>query len=119
MPRPRNHVIYVNDMREAVRLIGEYVDGYDYEAFRNDRKTTDAVLRNFEILGEAAGRVPEDIRALAPDIDWRRIKDFRNVIAHFYSGVNLELVWELMQVRLPEHREALDRLHQKLPAPKS
>ena len=92
MPKQRNHAIYVKDMRLAIAHIVSYVDSYDFSRFSEDQKTVDAVLRNFEILGEAAGRVPPEMQALAPDIDWRRIKDFRNVIAHFYAGVDLELV---------------------------
>lgn len=72
------------------------------------------MLRNFEILGEAAGRVPQEMQALAPDIDWRRIKDFRNVIAHFYAGVDLELVWDVIQNRLPALAQSLDHLTEKL-----
>lgn len=72
------------------------------------------MLRNFEILGEAAGRVPPEMRALAPDIEWKRIKDFRNVIAHFYSGVHLELVWGVIQNRLPALAQSLDQLMETL-----
>jgi uncharacterized protein with HEPN domain len=114
MPKPRNYAIYVKDMRTAVADIVSYVDGYDYDRFLADKKTVDAVLRNFEILGEAAGRVPPEMRALAPDIEWQLVKDFRNVIAHFYRGIDLELVWDVIQNRLPALAQSLDRLTEKL-----
>jgi len=116
MPKPRNYAIYVADMHGSVRNILDYVQGLDYARFCKDQKTVDAVLRNFEILGEAAGRVPPEMQALAPDIEWRRIKDFRNVVAHFYRGIDLRLVWELVENRLPHLESALDHLRQKLAA---
>ncbi len=75
----------------------------------------DAVLRNFEILGEAANRVSGDIRTLAPEVDWQRIKDFRNVIAHFYSGVDLPLTWIMVQQRVPTLLRSLDALRGQVP----
>ena len=99
---------------EATGWIGTVLERYDLAKLRKDRKTIDAVLRNFEILGEASARVPPDMQAFVPDIDWRGIRDFRNVIAHFYRGVDLELVWDLFQNRLPPLRAALDRLTQRM-----
>ena len=110
MPKPRNHALFVRDMREAADRIATYVEGYDFASFRADQRTVDAVLRNFEILGEASARVPPDMQALGPDIDWRGIKDFRNVIVHFYAGIDLELVWDLIDKRLPQLRADLANL---------
>ena len=114
MPKPRNDTLYVKDMHEAVLDIASFVDGYDFARFSGDKKTIAAVLRNFEILGEAASRVPDDMRELAPEIDWRGIKDFRNVIAHFYRGVDLDLVWKLIATRLPKLTADLGALRSKL-----
>jgi uncharacterized protein with HEPN domain len=108
MPSPRNHLLYIDDMREAAADIADYLDGYDYERFLTDKKTIDAVLRKFEIIGEASGRVPRDVQNLAPQIDWRGIKAFRNVVVHFYKGIDLEMVWKLAHGPLPELRVALD-----------
>ena len=110
MSKPRDRALFVKDMREACERIGRYVEGYDLARFMADDKTVDAVLRNFEILGEAASQVPPGIQALAPEIQWRRIKDFRNVIAHFYVGVDLGLVWGVIENRLPALRQSLEQL---------
>jgi uncharacterized protein with HEPN domain len=114
MSKQRDKKLFVSDMREAVERIVSYTEGYDLTRFREDEKTVDAVLRNFEILGEAAGQVPPDIQALAPEIEWRRIKDFRNVIAHFYIGVDLDLVWGVIENRLTGLRESVKRLESRL-----
>jgi uncharacterized protein with HEPN domain len=65
-------------------------------------KTKDAVERNFEIIGEAGSRVPEEFKKLHPHIEWRIIKDFRNFIIHEYFGINNNIVWDTIQYRLPE-----------------
>lgn len=99
----------------VARRILEYTAGLDYEGFCSQQIVIDAVLRNFEILGEAASHVSSDIRKLAPDIDWQRIKDFRNVVAHFYSGVDLPLTWALVQQRIPPLLQRLDALRKQVP----
>lgn len=114
MSRRRDKTLFVKDMREACERIARYIDGYDLSRFLADDKTVDAVLRNFEILGEAASQVPAEIQALAPEIEWRRIKDFRNVIAHFYIGVDLDLVWGVIENRLAPLRDSLEQLESRL-----
>ena len=70
----------------------------DYEA---DAKTKDAVERNFEIIGEAASRIPEDFKRNNEKVEWRIIKDFRNFIIHEYFGINNSIVWDIIQYNLP------------------
>ena len=67
----------------------------DFEAFCNDSKTLDAVIRNFEIIGEAANRLPEDFKDDHNNIDWHRIRGFRNRIVHDYIGIDFSIVWEI------------------------
>ena len=77
----------------------EYTDPGE-KSFRADRKTQDAVLRNLETLGEAAKRVDEETRALAPDAPWREITGFRDVLAHDYLEIDLDLVWNVVDSEL-------------------
>ena len=72
--------------------IREYLKGIDYESFARDKKTRDAVVRNLEVIGEAAGRLPESVRSAAPNIKWRKIMALRNILAHEYFGVSLPVV---------------------------
>jgi uncharacterized protein with HEPN domain len=76
------------------------VKGETLESFSNDRKTFDAVIRNFEIIGEASHHVPEEIRKQHPDIPWQILKDFRNKVAHEYFGVDHAIVWRTIHQRL-------------------
>jgi uncharacterized protein with HEPN domain len=73
-----------------------------FETFQSDSKTIDAVIRNFEIIGEAANRLPENFKENYPDIDWFKIRGFRNRIVHDYMGIDFEIVWLIREQFLPE-----------------
>ena len=85
---------------EAIVQIREYIASMDYEGFTRDRKTQDAVVRNLEIIGEAAGRLPETVKNFAVNIEWRKIVGLRNILAHEYFSVSLPVVWDVMQNKL-------------------
>jgi len=74
-----------------------YTRNLDFEQFRFDIKTFDAVVRNFEIIGEAASHVPEEIVADHPEIPWQDMRDMRNALAHEYFGINENIVWDTIQ----------------------
>lgn len=67
----------------------------------------DAIIRNFEIIGEAASKVPEDLRRKYPSVEWRKIADFRNVLAHQYFGIDYEIMWDIIKTKLPPLREGI------------
>ena len=107
--------ILVADMMEAIERIRAYTEGMAFDQFLQDHKTSDAVLRNLQVLGEAANRVPESIRALAPEIEWERIIRSRHVVVHDYFGIDYGIVWRIVQVHLPPLQTALTMLQTKLP----
>jgi hypothetical protein len=88
-------------MIAAIERIMEYASGLGLAQFQSDRKTVDAVIRNLEILGEAATRVPEEIVFNCADVPWQDIRDMRNLLAHEYFGINEEIVWETINKDLP------------------
>lgn len=79
-----------------------YTAGLDRAAFEKDGKTVDAVARNLEIIGEAAKKLPADARGRCPTVEWRKISSFRDVIAHAYFGVDLTIVRNVVEVKVPE-----------------
>ena len=97
---PRDYRLYLDDILEAVDNIRDYTVNMDYEAFIIDNKTRDAVVRNLEIIGEAAGRLPENVRSGAQEIEWRKIVGLRNILAHEYFSVSLPVVWDVVQNKL-------------------
>jgi len=97
MPK-RDTDLLIGDMQECCFLIFEYTRGMQYADFVADRKTIDAVIRNFEVRGEAAKRVPEEVQLVNPQIDWRRIRDFGNLLIHEYFGINYTIVWKIIKI---------------------
>ena len=97
---PRDHRLYLDDILEAIAKIRDYTAGLDYGAFTKDAKTQDAVVRNLEIIGEAAGRLPESLKVVVVDIEWRKIIGLRNILVHEYFGVSLPIVWDVVQNKL-------------------
>lgn len=115
---PRDHLLYLDDILEAIGNIREYLAGLDYEAFARDKKTRDAVVRNLEIIGEAAGRLPESVHSAAPEIEWRKIMALRNLLAHAYFGVSLPVVWDVINNKLQPLEISCRELMKKAPGTK-
>lgn len=82
----------------------------NYSDYENDSKTKDAVERNFEIIGEAASRISDTFKLSYPDVEWRIIKDFRNFIIHEYFGIDNQIVWDIIENRLPELEEEIKKI---------
>ncbi|MCK9275027.1 MAG: DUF86 domain-containing protein [Syntrophales bacterium] len=97
---PRDPRLYLDDILEAIIQIREYTASIDFESFVRDRKTQDAVVRNLEIIGEAAGRLPEFLKSRALHIEWHKIAGLRNILIHEYFGINLPIVWDIVLNKL-------------------
>ena len=89
--------LLLGDILDAIRKIKKYTTGLNYNLFLEDSKTLDAVIRNFEIIGEASNRLSEDFKNNYPVIDWFRIIGFRNRIVHDYMGIDYNIVWTIIQ----------------------
>ena len=100
----------ISDIIDSGQKILNYTRGFSFEQFIEDSKTIDAVIRNFEIIGEAANRLSEDFKELHPDIDWHRIRGFRNRIIHHYFGIDYTIVWEIKETFLPQMIEKLQHI---------
>ena len=96
----RDFRLYLDDILGAIERIFEYVRGMDYKTFARDLKTQDAVIRNPEIIGEAARHLPAEMTEKAPVIQWPKIMGLRNILTHEYFGVNLAIVWDVVQHNL-------------------
>lgn len=107
---PRDPRLYVDDILEAIGLIRSYAASMDYVAFVQDRKTQDAIVRNLEIIGEAASRLPEHIKTGATDIEWRKIIGLRNILAHEYFGISLPIIWDVLRNKLDPLESACRKL---------
>jgi uncharacterized protein with HEPN domain len=99
--------LLIEDIWEAIEKIQRYVAGLDHDTFIKDDKTIDSVVRNLEIIGEAANRLTDDFRVQHPEIEWRKIIGLRNRIVHDYFSIDVEIVWEIIQKDLPNLKSKL------------
>ena len=106
----RNPELLVEDILESCHKIMDYTKGITFEEFVADPKTIDAVVRNFEIIGEAANRLPEEFKDAHQEIEWFRIRGFRNRIVHDYFGIDYSIVWQVKDMYLPQLIESLGKL---------
>lgn len=97
----REWQLYWEDMLEASRRVVRYTRGLDADTFARDDMIRDAVLRNLEVIGETAKRLPMDVRNSHPNIEWRRIAGFRDVIAHAYFGIHPAILWDIVANKIP------------------
>jgi uncharacterized protein with HEPN domain len=106
----RDLLLLLDDMFQSALKIKRYTKDHDFESFLSDEKTIDAVVRNFEIIGEVAKRIDPDFKESNPEIEWKRIRGFRNRIVHEYFGIDYEIVWEIIETYLDELIDWLDTL---------
>lgn len=101
--------VYLAQILERIERIERYTAS-DKDAFFADSMMQDAVIRNFEVIGEAAKRIPDAYRRQHPDIPWRSLAGFRDVLIHQYEGVSLPEVWQAIERDLPGIREAIEAI---------
>ena len=97
---PRDFRLQIEDILAAILKIRAYVNDMNYDAFCADSKTQDAVVRNLEIIGEAARSLPEDMKAITTTVDWRKIIGLRNLLIHEYFGISLPIIWDVISNKL-------------------
>ena len=90
--------------------IFEYIEGYSFDQFKKDYKTVDAVVRNFEIIGEAANKVPQNIKEKYSDVPWSEMYLLRNKVSHEYFGIDYEIIWDVITNHLPSNRNQIQKI---------
>jgi uncharacterized protein with HEPN domain len=99
--RHREWRFRLEDILEAVGWIQRYTSGLTYAEFSLDRRTVDAVIRNFQVIGEAARHVPPEVEGRHPQVPWHQMRAMRNELLHVYFGVDLTIVWDTIHHHLP------------------
>jgi len=106
----KNDKIYLDHIYQAIRSILEYTHGMSDQGFYSNRLVIDAVIRNFEIIGEATKRLSPELRNANPGIPWKQMSGLRDKLIHEYIKVNLQLIWDVIADVLPEQKKEIQRI---------
>ena len=106
----RNYQIYLEDILLSMKRIIEYIGDRDFEEFKENNMVVDAVVRNFEIIGEATNNLPDEVKDRHPDMPWRKMYGLRNVVSHEYFGIDYEMIWEIAKKNLPDNIKEIKRI---------
>jgi uncharacterized protein with HEPN domain len=102
--------VYVQDILEAIERIDEYLEGLTFSKFAKDKRTVDAVVRNFAVIGEAAKHVPASVKRKHPEVAWKRMAGMRDKVIHEYFGVDVKILWDTSKIDLPASKPLLEQL---------
>lgn len=102
--------MYLEDLLFAMTRIAEYIKDYTFIDFRKDYKTVDAVIRNFEVIGEASNNLPIELKEKYPEVPWSEMYLLRNKVSHEYFGIDYEIIWDVASNYLPENKVQIERI---------
>lgn len=103
----KDYKAYLSHIFDSISLIEQYIGNMTFEEFEKDKKTVDAVIRNFEIIGEASNKIPKEFRDKYPLVPWKTLIGLRNVLINNYMGVDVKAVWENIKQHLPELKKQI------------
>ena len=109
----RDYTLYLKDILAAIESIEDFIAGMDLDTFQIDDKTTSAVMRKLEIIGEAVKQIPDEIRQNYSQVPWKEMAGMRDKLIHFYFGIDYHLVWKTITERLPQVKQEIQRVLQK------
>jgi uncharacterized protein with HEPN domain len=107
-PSERDNILYLEDIVLAMDRIQEYIIGLDFIQFERDYKTIDAVIRDFELIGEASKNLSKEIKDNYPHIPWDEMYRLRNRISHEYFGIDYEIIWDIISRHLPSNHKDIN-----------
>ena len=102
--------MYLTDIQTAMSRIAEYLEDSTFPEFKRDYKTVDAVIRNFEVIGEASKNLPVELKLKYPEVPWEEMYLLRNKVSHEYFGVDYEIIWDVATNYLPENKTQIDKI---------
>ena len=106
----RSDKMFLEDLLTAISRIAEYTEGYNFDQFKQDYKTVDAVIRNFEIIGEASKKISDKIKDGNPEIPWQEMYYLRNRVMHEYFGIDYEIIWDVARNYLSENKKQIEKI---------
>ena len=99
--KKRIYIHFIEDIEYAISKIERYTKNLNFEEFSDNEMAVDAVIRNFEVIGEAVNNIPDKVKKRFPDVEWSEAVGFRNVMIHNYFGLDVEAVWDTIKKNIP------------------
>lgn len=106
----RDYKLYLDDILQSIEKIEKYTEGLTAEKLKKEDLVVDGVVRNLEIIAEAAKNIPVDIKEKHRDIEWKKISGLRDILAHEYFGIDLEILWDIIKNKLPDLKDKVSNL---------
>lgn len=110
----RVYTDYIQDILDSIQDIENFIQGMNYEEFRDDRKTINAVIRSIEIIGEASKKIPKSLRDSQPEIPWKKMAGMRDKLTHAYFGIDLEIIWKVVSEEIKQIKPGILKIKDSL-----
>ena len=102
--------LFIEDIKNSIKNIVEFSKGLTKEGFSKDNLRQSAIIRQLEIIGEAVKNIPDSFKNKYPNIPWWGIAGFRDVLSHAYFGINIERIWNIIEIDLPKLKEEISKI---------
>ncbi len=102
--------LFIQDISESIKDIKSFSERLTLEKFKSNKLKQNAIIRSLEIIGEAVKSIPDSFREKHPDIPWRKIAGFRDILSHAYFGVSMDRVWNIIEIDLPKLKEKIQKI---------
>jgi uncharacterized protein with HEPN domain len=103
----RDYILFIEDILTCIEKIERYTHNVSFEEFCGNDMAVDAVIRNFEIIGEAVKKIPEEIKNKYANVEWKEAAGFRDVLIHDYFGIDIEAVWDTVRNNIPPFKKEI------------
>lgn len=102
--------VFLEDILTAAAKVEKFTDGLSYDDFMDNDLVSDAVIKNILVIGEATKKIPEEIRKLGPQVEWRKMGGMRDMMIHGYFSINYRIVWDVVQNKIPSLKQEVEKI---------